>query len=296
MKKQIVLSLLTIVVSLQASAYRFEIGGHTIAEGDDPQFVKDMTEGAKHGGTQVANGARDFIGAVGNATGLTNVIDSNQKTFADLGSAYACVVTLCYSEHLKKQELERVEKESKESYERQLRNFKKQYAGMDKDARATESYKLWQKSYRLWEILDEHHKLLSKKQETLRAAHGAAGAEILYRQALRKNGLKLPLPEGLEMQRPTQEFQMNMNFNYQDALKKLNSEIGRLEKVTGRVRTKLMAEFIRLLEEPRLYDLRSLAKGESDINMREIARVRAEKKQAYADTEFARKQYEAETK
>ncbi|MNL19990.1 hypothetical protein D3C87_1412190 [compost metagenome] len=193
--------------------------------------------------------------------------------------------------------MEKVEKEAKESYERQARRLKKDFDRLSEEARATESYKLWQKSYSLWEILDKLDKLLSKKQETLRAAHGAAGAEILYRQALRKNGgLKLPMPKGLEMQQPTQEFQRNMDFGYHEALKKLNSEIVRLEKVTGRARTKLMAEFIRLLDEQRLYDLRSLARAESDINMREIARVRKDKAQAFADTEFARKQYEAETK
>lgn len=297
MKKQIVVSLLMATISFNASAIDLSIGGVRIIKAEDPQVIKDVVDATKHAGTQVANGAREIIGAVGNATGISNIIDSNQKTFADLGAAYACIATLCYSEEIKKQELERVEREVKESYEVQLLQLKKYYSRLDKDTVTSELFAVWEKSYAHWNVLNEHEALLAKKQDTLRAAHSAAGAEILYRKALREKSVNTPPPPAnLEMHQPTLEFQKNMDVDYEKSLVKVNSEIARLEKITGRAKSHLMAEFIRLLAEPRLYDLRKHAKSESDINMAELKRVRSEKRQALADLEWARTRYEAETK
>ncbi|MGZ3774818.1 MAG: hypothetical protein ACXVCY_12200 [Pseudobdellovibrionaceae bacterium] len=294
MKKFVFLGAVVLGMSSQSLAWDISIPGTTI-KGDDPQVVKDVTEGTKHAVTQIINTTRDAT-AVGRIAGaIVDVIDSNKDVLVSAGSLRACLATLCYSEVLKKQQIEQAEHDARKQCNAQIAQTKAYYDKLSKETRIQELQKSLNESNDRKNILTQHAQVLTAEHEILEKVFKAVLSEMNYRQALSNNGIKtIPIPANNEMQQPTADFTDRMEKDYKGALSKINADIDRLTSITGRTRERLMAEFIRLLKWEPLKNFSDRIKEQLDQNQNVHVGVALELDRATADAEWANKQLAVE--
>jgi len=285
MKKTI---LLTVTACLLTNpAFAWEIGPW---KGDDPQIVKDITEGAKHAATQVSNAGRDAIAAVGNATGISNIIEHNKQTISDMGSINACLATLCYSEVLKKKELEEAEQEAKVKYAAEVSNTQQYYDNLKKNDRINRLSIILEDSATLLKNLNNQLNLLKLEKQTNQATLKALNTQITWNDAMAKQGLQeRPLLAVTDMKAIATSFEQKMNSDYDSAINDLNNELAALEKSANRSRADLMSDLIYTLTDGTLKNFAAILETEKikidneiiEVELR-IVEIRAQQASANA--------------
>ncbi|MFM6927352.1 MAG: hypothetical protein ACKOX6_02765 [Bdellovibrio sp.] len=285
MKKAI---LLTVTACLLTNpAFAWEIGPW---KGDDPQIVKDITEGAKHAATQVSNAGRDAIAAVGNATGISNIIEHNKQTISDMGSINACLATLCYSEVLKKKELEEAEQEAQAKYAAEVSNTQHYYDNLKKNDRINRLNIILEDSATLLKNLDKQLNFLNLEKQTNQTTLKALNTQITWNDAMAKQGLQeRPSLAVTDMKAIVTSFEKKMNSDYESAINDLNNELAALEKSANRSRADLMSDLIYTLTDSTLKNFTAILETEKikidneiiDVESR-IVEIRAQQASANA--------------
>ncbi len=232
--------------------YGWQIGP---IKGDDPRIIVDVVEGVKKAGTEVSNGVRDVIGAVGNATGLTDVVETNAKTFSELGRANACLMTLCASERARADQIQKAELEAREKYEtakaEQITKYHQTNRGTQK--KMLENSATLAMAMRLQ--LAKSSTMLDLAIDNIRALKKAIIVEKEFRKKLKQHNIERRPLEKTEMISTSQQFQNTQKQNINLAIDRLNSDIEALSIATGRSQAVLLAEFIRCIDEGTVEDL-----------------------------------------
>ena len=258
MKKTIFLTVTACL--LTNPAFAWEIGP---LKGDDPQIVNDITECAKHAATQVSNAGRDAIAAVGNATGISNIIEHNKQTISDMGSINACLATLCYSEVLKKKELEEAEQEAKAKYTAEVSNTQQYYDNLKKNDRINRLSIILEDSATLLKNLNNQLNLLNLEKQTNQATLKALNTQITWNDAMAKQGLpERPSLAVTDMKAIATSFENKMNSDYDSAINDLNNELAALEKSANRSRADLMSDLIYTLTDGTLQKFAAILETE----------------------------------
>lgn len=248
MKTTILFTVTALLLTNQA--YAWQIGSW---KGDDPQVVKDITEGAKHAATQISNATRDAIASVGNATGISNIIESNKKTLTDIGTINACIATLCYSEVVKKKELEEAEQEAKAKYIAEVSATQQYYDKLKQNDRINKLRTILEDSAALLKNLNSQLVLLSLQKQTIQATLKALNTQITWNDAMAKQGLKeRPSLAITDMNSVATKFEQKMNSDYNSAVNDLNNDLAALEKSANRTRADLMTDLIYTLSDSSL--------------------------------------------
>lgn len=251
MKKSILLLLAT-TLSSQAFAWSITIGGTTL-KGDDPKPIPQIIEKAKEWATSVSNGTRDAIAAVGNATGISSIVDSNKKVFVDIGTGYACLATLCYSEVVKKKQLEEAEQEAQEQMDRQVAEAQKFYNRLLKEDRIRENQAVVHDAQNLLHVQNTRLDLVKKEKQINAITLKALNTQTLWNDAMARQGVKeRPALASMIMKQPTTAFEEKFNRDYKGAISDLNSTIDQLEASQKIARQQLMTEFVYFLNDSTL--------------------------------------------
>lgn len=293
MKKALIASFAVLLSTHTAFAWSISIGGTTI-KGDDPQIVKDAEKTVKHAANQVANGVRDVFAVVGNATGLTDVIESNTETFTTMGRGYACMATFCYSEELRKKQLEEAEAEAQREYDRYVTEKVQEYESSSKQERRETALNAWKMAESRYNILNERYKLSHSELEVLRAFMMGVSKEVDFRQKLVDNKVTGRPLKNRDMVPASTEFVKNYKQDYKGALKKLNEDIAILSQTTQRSHAQLMAEFLRIVELDVLADMAKTVVAQIESLHKEFQTLQLSFVDAAADAQAARQAYEQE--
>ncbi|QDK46621.1 hypothetical protein DOM22_16395 [Bdellovibrio sp. ZAP7] len=295
MKKNIMTLSIATLLSTQAFAFDISIGPIRI-KGDDPQIIKDVTEGAKHLGGQISNGVRDTIAAVGNATGITNIIDSNRDTFSKIGSGYACIVTLCYSEKIKKDQLEEAEREAKASCDAKVAEATKNYAKMGSEDRIQELKEQMELYKKQISIINQQKTLVANRLNVLNATTSAIATQMKWRQSMAEHGVSTPPPLADQLMRnPTDKFEITFAQNQQQALDQVNADIDALSNASKRTRADLMADFLYMLRTESLVKLTEIIAAEKASTNQELATLDLKYTEAQTGLASASAYYAQET-
>nr|BFD59797.1 hypothetical protein CKG001_19040 [Bdellovibrio sp. CKG001] len=293
MKKALITGFAVLLSAHTALAWSISIGGTTI-KGDDPQIVKDAEKTVKKTVNEVANGVRDVFAVVGNATGLTDVIDSNTETFTNIGRGYACMATFCYSEELRKKQLEEAEAEAKKEYDRYVAERVQEYESSSKQERRQAALNTWKLTENRYNILNERSKLMHSELEILRAFLTGVFKENEFRKKLMENKITGRPLKDREMVPPATEFAKNYKQDYKGALNKLNQDIANLHQTTQRSHSALMAEFLRIVEVDVLVDMTKVATAQIEGLQKEYQALQLSVMEIAADAQAARNAYEQE--
>ncbi|AHZ84717.1 hypothetical protein Bb109J_c2025 [Bdellovibrio bacteriovorus] len=293
MKNALIASLSVLLAAQTALAWSISIGGTTI-KGDDPQIVKDAEKAVKHGANQVANGVRDVFAVVGNATGLTDVIDSNTETFANIGRGYACMATLCYSEVLRKKQLDEAEAEAKRGYDRYVAERVQEYETSTTQENREKALSAWKMAESRYNILLERHKLTIAEFEITRTFLTGVNTEINFRKKLAELKVTGRPLKNREMIPASEQFAKSYNQDYNAALNKLNDDIAMLSQATKRTHAQLMAEFLRIIELDVLAGMAKNSIAQFERLQQEIHSLNMSVVDAAADSQASRHAYEQE--
>ncbi|KYG65878.1 hypothetical protein AZI86_02050 [Bdellovibrio bacteriovorus] len=289
-------------LAFSTPAFAWDIG---IAKGDDPQFVKDIVEGAKHGGTQIANGAkkagteisngvRDVFSVVGNATGISDVIDSNMETIISAGRAKACLATLCYSEILRKKQLEEAEEKAKKQYELAFQDYVEKSSRADREMRISSAKRAYELAKAYYNQLYERYQIVLSQHKALFSIQQAIFAENEYRKKLEEAGVQGRRLENREMIPPTNEFVQNRSQNYTTAMQKLNQQMEVISAQTGRSREKLLAEFVRILDFPTMKSIINDTNSIGENMLKEKADLKIQLQKAHKELKKQENNYNVE--
>jgi hypothetical protein len=263
MKKSILLITVASLISTQSLAFRFELPGGGEVKGDDPKIIVVVTEAAKGAVTAVSNGVRDAIGYVGNATGITSIIESNKKTIGDIGAVYACFATLCYSEVVKKKQLEEAEQEAREKYEQQVAESQRFYNNLTRKSRVENLNAIIADSEVLLKNLNGQFELNKTLKATNAATLTALNTQMTWNDAMAQQGIKDRPALASEVVRPAvTAFEDKMNRDFDSAIVELNQTLEQLEKTANRTRAELMADFIYTLSDSTLRTFSGILKDE----------------------------------
>ncbi|UXR63383.1 hypothetical protein EZJ49_09880 [Bdellovibrio bacteriovorus] len=257
-------------------------------------ILKDAEKAAKHAANQVANGVRDAFAVVGNATGLTDVIESNTETFTNVGRGYACMATFCYSEELRKKQLEEAEAEAKREYDRYVAEKVQEYESSSKQERREAAWNAWKLAENRRNILNERYKLAQTEVEVLRAFMLGVSKESEFRKKLVENNITGRPLKNREMIPAADEFVKTYKQDYRGALKKLNEAIASLNQTTQRSHAQLMAEFLRIVEQNTLTEMVNAVTAQIGILQMEFQNLQLSAVEAATDAEVARLTYEQE--
>jgi hypothetical protein len=263
MKKSILLITVASLISTQSLAFRLELPGGGEVKGDDPKIIVVVTEAAKGAATAVSNGVRDAIGYVGNATGITSIIESNKKTIGDIGAVYACFATLCYSEVVKKKQLEEAEQEAREKYEQQVAESQRFYNNLTRKSRVENLNAIITDSEVLLKNLNGQFELNKTLKATNAATLTALNTQMTWNDAMAQQGIKDRPALASEVVRPAvTAFEDKMNRDFDSAIVELNQTLEQLEKTANRTRAELMADFIYTLSDSTLRTFSGILKDE----------------------------------
>lgn len=283
MKRTLAVGLLILAFSSNSLAWR--VGDW---KGDDPQPVKVVVEGVKHAATQVANGGREVTAAVGNATGITNVLDSNRETIFNLGRIQACLYSLCETERIREREIKKAEKEAKEFFERKVREAKVGYDRQKEQDRISNLKAVLSRGQIQLGLLNTRWEILYNKNEVLKALHKAVKTELNYRKALKDAGInEVPAPSSKNMQKIAQDFSAKVTVEYREALRDVDTEIINLERAKGISRADLMAEFFRFLDTGALTILQDNMAADAKGSQTEYQQVKLSIEAVQSDLEWA---------
>lgn len=276
MKKLILLlCLVTTITTNQAFAWSVTIGGTTL-KGDDPKPIPDIIEWTKKRAEEAARVVRDAVAAVGNATGISNIVDSNKKVFVDIGSGYACLATLCYSEVVKKKQLEEAEQEAQDELDRKVAAERELQNRLFRHNKI----KSLEDSIRSVNVLlgNQNSQLsLAKKENLINAATlKALSTQMVWNEAMAGQGIKENPPlESKLMNEVTDRFEQNFNRDYTIAINQLNFELEALAFSQKRTHQDLMSEVVYLLKDSSLRTFTGILEERQNALQYEIATLEA---------------------
>lgn len=236
------------LLSQNSFALRISIPGVVEIKAEDPQIIKDASRGVQKLGAEVANGIRDVSSAVGNATGVSGVLEHNSETIQHAGRLSACAVTFCYSEYNRKKELEQQESEQKQQLESELNSYK---SNLESSTAADKQKSLKQAQRTNTELqkgYEERLAILENEFEATATLADVLKGEKVYRQRMQQIGL-LPeqTPDG---QAASLQFEQNLDAGFTIALMKLEPEVQRIAIATGRSHERIRANIFHLMSSP----------------------------------------------
>ncbi|MFM6928775.1 MAG: hypothetical protein ACKOX6_09930 [Bdellovibrio sp.] len=296
MKKTWISLPLSILISSQSFAWSFSIPIINVdVKGDDPKVVVEVIEGAKHMGKEISKGVSDVISAVGNATGITNIIDSNRQTLANVGTAHACIATLCYSEKIKHDQLKQAEKEAREKYESDVASAKLHYQYLEQNSRIKLLEDTMQSSATYLKTIRDENTILENFKKFLDATSSAIATQLKWRNALAERGVTTP--PALEIQdtrNAADRFENTVNQDLPLAVQQLNEDIDKLSLQVSRSKTELLTDLIYMLRNESLDALSTYIKAQlHDVN-KELSANELKCITAQAEFDTAQKQYNLE--
>lgn len=261
MKNKFIVGMLTLGISMNAHAWSISIGP-IHAKGDDPKVIVDVVEGAKKAGTEAANGVRDAVAAVGNATGISDIINSNTETLANLGRIYACQATLCYSEVVRQKQIDEAKEEVTKELERAKAEYMANYQQKDLEERKQLAKTALDAAGKKYDLIVSHQSILEQEKRVISGFMTAVDAEVGYRKKLAENNISArPIPYR-DMEKSIRNYNDQRGLGYSKAMSQVNEDIAAVSKATGRSNYALMAEFLRLAEVQTLEDILADAKLE----------------------------------
>jgi hypothetical protein len=264
MKKSILLISVASLISTNVLAFSFSIPVINVeVKGDDPKVIVDVVEEAKRGGATLSNGVRDIIGWVGNTTGITNIIESNRKTLSDIGTGYACVATLCYSEVVKKRQLEEAEQEEREKYDHQIAELKKIHNRLFKGMRVATLTGAVRDSEILLSNLNQQYDIIKGLKSNYTATLTALKTQMTWNEAMARQGIKdRPALASAAVRPAVTAFEENIERDYESATIELEQNLAQLEKSTNRTRADLMSDFVYTLSDSTLRTFSSILEND----------------------------------
>lgn len=296
MKKTWISIPLSILITSQAFAWSFSIPIINVeAKGDDPKVVVDVVEGAKHMGKEISKVVSDAISAVGNTTGITNIIDSNRQTLSNVGTAYACIATLCYSEKVKSDQLKQAEKEAREKYESDVASAKLHYQYLEKNSRLTLLKDTMQSSATYLKTIRDENTILENYKKFLDATSSAIATQLKWRNALAERGVTTPPAlENQDVRNSADRFENTVRQDLPLAVQQLNEDIDKLSVQVNRSKTDLLTDLIYMLRNESLDTLSTYIKAKLNEVNNELSANELKSLAAQAEFDTAQKQYNSE--
>ena len=280
MKKSVLIGMAILATTQGANAWSFGP-----IKGDDPKIVNDIVEGGKRVATSVSNGVRDVFAVVGNATGITDIIDHNAETFANIGRYSACYATLCYSEVLRQRELDKLYAEQKAQYEK----FVAEETAKQADRLKEDQVQFLQKSLEFnsarYKVLQESYDLFATELNLLFNLQSAIESELSYRAKLQEKGITNRGLTNRELVPAAQQFAKNLNGDFSNAVSTLDTEMRKVSQATGRSMSRLSAEVTRILEADSLKILNLKAVEKVQLLRSKIILIDGELKEIQAQQE-----------
>lgn len=250
MKKYISMSLL--ILNTQASfALRIPLPGGGEIKGKDPRIIVDVANGVQKAGKEVANGVRDVVAGVANATGIADVIDSNTETFQNLGRLKACAFALCASEYLREQELERVRGEQKKALDAEIAEYEGKLKENEASERMKKNIHLLSAREKYQNSLDEQFGHIDSILGTLSTYQSIIKIELEYREKLKSLGLQKQIPNR-DLEPAALVFEQAAKVDIYTAAENLDAEMLRVAQATGRSLARIQAELTRILADETL--------------------------------------------
>lgn len=296
MKKVWISLPLSILICSQSFAWSITIPIINVtAKGDDPKVIVEVTEGSKHMGKEITKAVSDVISAAGNATGITNIIDSNRKTLSDVGTAHACLATLCYSEKIKHDQLKQAEKEAKEKYESDIASAKLHYQYLEKNDRLKVLEDTMQSAATYMNTLRDENTILENFKTFLDATSSAIATQLKWRKALAERGVTTPPTlESQDTRNAADRFENTMNQDLSLALQQVNEDIDKLSAQVNRSKSELLTDLIYMLNDDSLNTLSNFIKTQLNEVNKELSKNDLKRITAQVEFDTALKQYNLE--
>lgn len=286
------LALISLLTFTSTQSFAWRVGPF---KGDDPKIIVDIVEETKRGSTTVSDFTRDAIGYVGNATGISSIIESNKKTLMDIGTVQACIATLCYSEVVKKKQLEEAEEQARADYQNKVADAQRYYNRLTKESRINRLTGIMQSSQQIINTLTQQADLYKKQGIVNTAVVKALNTQEIWAEAMARQGVKeLPKLAKTDMTAVASALEQNINRDSEKALNDLNAQLLELEKTAGRTRAELLTDLIYTLNSPTSKTLKSILEISQGKNSKELAEIEGKIRDEKARYESALSAYNKE--